>query len=68
MSEMNEIIPIPCVQCHGTGLNAGIECIECHGRGHRVVIGGKMTAPTRTSGPSMRPQRKQWHAKPQGRL
>ena len=45
---MNEKIPIPCEQCHGTGLNAGIECIECHGRGHRVVIGGKIAAPDKT--------------------
>ena len=63
---MNEKIPIPCEQCHGTGLNAGIECIECQGKGHRVVIGGNMIA-TRPSGSSPRPQRKQWRGKPSGR-
>jgi hypothetical protein len=26
---------------------AGIECSECGGKGHRVVIGGKMAAPTK---------------------
>ena len=64
---MNEKIPIPCEQCHGTGLNAGIECIECHGKGHRVVIGGKIVAPTRPAGPPTRPQGTQWRRKPQGR-
>ena len=64
---MNEKIPIPCEQCHGTGLNAGIECSECQGKGHRVVIGGKMIVPTRPSGSSTRPQRNQWRGIPQGR-
>jgi hypothetical protein len=42
-----EKVPVPCDRCHGTGINAGIECSECGGKGHRVVIGGKMAAPTK---------------------
>jgi DnaJ-class molecular chaperone len=29
----NEKIPIPCENCHGTGIVRGIECRECLGRG-----------------------------------
>jgi DnaJ-class molecular chaperone len=38
----NEKIPIPCENCHGTGIVRGIECRECLGRGHRVIVAGRV--------------------------
>jgi DnaJ-class molecular chaperone len=57
-----EKVPVPCDRCHGTGINAGIECSECGGKGHRVVIGGKMAAPTKPP-----ERRKRWRGKPANR-
>jgi len=66
-------VPVPCDRCHGTGINAGIECSECGGKGHRVVIGGKMTAPTKPpewrsggEGSQLTAGRSRWVAEAQG--
>jgi len=57
-----EKVPVPCDRCHGTGINAGIECSECGGKGHRVVIGGRVAAPTKPP-----ERRKRWRGKPPNR-
>ena len=55
---MNDKMPVPCEDCHGTGINAGIECQECRGKGYRVVIAGKMVNAPKPD------RRERWRGKP----
>jgi len=44
---MDEKLPIPCERCKGTGVFQGATCDECGGKGYRLIVGGRLSSPTK---------------------